>query len=51
MENLTSDSQGQYRCMAANLAGQAEALFSLAIEGKIFSIFVIGATSYPTNDK
>ena len=33
LHNLTTDSQGQYRCLASNLAGQVERVFSLAIEG------------------
>ena len=34
LHNLTSESQGQYRCTASNLAGQTERVFSLGIEGK-----------------
>lgn len=35
LRNLTTESQGQYRCIASNLAGQAACEFSLAIEGTV----------------
>ena len=34
LQNLTSESHGQYRCRASNIAGFSEAFFSLAVEGK-----------------